>query len=78
MNMVAIEDATQWNTFVINIVAGGAGTHVVTVSANGGPAESFDVTEGVGTEGGSAYIAIGSSGTGGITAFDVDSLSVSN
>ena len=78
VNMVAIEDATQWNTFVINIVAGGAGTHVVTVSANGGPAESFDVTEGVGTEGGSAYIAIGSSGTGGITAFDVDSLSVSN
>jgi hypothetical protein len=44
----------------------------VTVSANGGPAESFDVTVGDGTEAEAPYIAIGSSGTGGITAFDVD------
>jgi hypothetical protein len=72
LNAVAIEDAAQWNTFVIDIVAGGAGTHVVTVSANGGPAESFDVTVGDGTEAEAPYIAIGSSGTGGITAFDVD------
>ena len=78
VNMLAIEDAAQWNTFVIDIVAGGAGTHVVTVSANGGPAESFDVTVGNGTETGGPYIVIGSSGTGGITAFDVDYLEVSN
>ncbi|MDT8301001.1 MAG: hypothetical protein RQ760_05910, partial [Sedimentisphaerales bacterium] len=78
LNAVAIDDASQWNTFVIDIVAGGAGTHVVTVSANGGAAESFDVTVGDGTEAEAPYIAIGSSGTGGITAFDVDSLSISN
>jgi hypothetical protein len=78
MNMMAVDDATQWNTFVIDIVAGGAGTHIVTVSANGGPAESFDVTLGSDLEADGPYITIGSSGTGGITAFDVDYLSVSN
>ena len=78
LNMMVVDDATQWNTFVIDIVAGGAGTHVVTVSANGGPAESFDVTLGSDLEADAPFIAIGSSGTGGITAFDVDSLSVSN
>ncbi|MCP4607343.1 MAG: LamG domain-containing protein, partial [Planctomycetes bacterium] len=78
LNMMAIDDASQWNTFVIDIVAGGAGTHIVTVSANGGEAESFDVTAGNSLEADAPFIAIGSSGTGGITAFDVDSLSVSN
>jgi hypothetical protein len=78
LNMMAIDDATQWNTFVIDIVAGGAGTHVVTVSANGGPAESFDVTLGSDLEADGPYITIGSSGTGGITAFDVDYLEVKN
>jgi len=78
LNVMAIDDATQWNTFVINIVAGGAGTHVVTISANGGPEESFDVTLGSDLEADSPFITIGSSGTGGITAFDVDYLSVSN
>jgi hypothetical protein len=76
MNMMAIDDATQWNTFVIDIAAGGAGTHIVTVSVNGGPAESFDVTLGSDLEADAPYITIGSSGTGGITAFDVDYLSV--
>lgn len=78
LNAIAVEDASQWNTFVIDIVAGGSGTHVVTISANGGPAESFDVTTGTDLEADAPFIAIGSSGTGGITAFDVDSLSVSN
>jgi hypothetical protein len=78
LNMMVVDDAIQWNTFVIDIVAGGAGTHVVTVSANGGPAESFDVTLGSDLEADGPYITIGSSGTGGITAFDVDYLSVSN
>ena len=76
LNVINVEDATQWNTFVIDIVAGGSGTHVVTVSANGGPAESFDVTAGDSLEADSPFIAIGSSGTGGITAFDVDYLSI--
>jgi len=77
MNMIAVDDATQWNTFVIDIAAGGAGTHIVTVSVNGGPAESFEVTSGTDTEGDTPYITIGSSGTGGITAFDVDYITVS-
>jgi hypothetical protein len=76
VNALAIDDATAWNTLVINIAAGGAGTHVVTVSANGGEPVSFDVTSGTGTEAGMSYITVGSSGTGGITAFDVDYISV--
>jgi hypothetical protein len=78
LNMMVVDDATQWNTFVIDIVAGGAGTHVVTISANGGAAESFDVTLGSDLEADDPFITIGSSGTGGITAFDVDYLKVGN
>jgi len=77
MNMIAVDDVTQWNTFTIDIAAGGAGTHIVTVSVNGGPAESFEVTAGTDTEEDTPYITIGSSGTGGITAFDVDYIAVS-
>jgi len=77
LNVIAIDDATQWNTFTIDIAAGGAGTHIVTVSVNGGPAESFEVTAGTDTEGETPYITIGSSGTGGITAFDLDYITVS-
>jgi hypothetical protein len=76
LNSLAIDDATAWNTFVIDIAAGGAGTHVVTISANGGEPVSFDVTAGSGTQGDANYITVGSSGTGGITAFDVDYISV--
>lgn len=75
-NMLAIADATQWNTFVIDIAAGGAGTHTVSVSVNGGPAQSFEVTVGTDLEGTGSYITMGSSGTGGLTAFDVDYISV--
>jgi hypothetical protein len=78
MNAAAVEDAAQWTTIVIDIEEGGAGTHVVTVSVNDGPAESFDVTVGNGLEAEGPYVTIGSSGTGGITAFDVDYLSVNN
>ncbi|MFB0553514.1 MAG: LamG domain-containing protein, partial [Phycisphaerae bacterium] len=76
VNMVAVDDVTQWHTFTIDIAAGGAGTHIMTVSVDGGPAESFEVTAGTGGDIAGNYIAIGSSGTGGITAFDVDYLSV--
>ena len=71
-NMMAITDATQWNTIVIDIAVGGKGTHVVTVSVNGEAAQSFDVTAGVGTNGTVNYITLGSSGTTPYTAFDVD------
>jgi hypothetical protein len=73
-NWIAVDDITQWNTFAVEIAAGGTGTHVVTVSVNGGPTQAFDVTAGTDTEGESSYLAMGSSGTGGITAFDVDYL----
>jgi hypothetical protein len=75
-NTMALEDATQWNTFVIDIAAGGKGTHVVTVSVNGGAPQSFDVTAGTGLQGTLNYIALGSSGTGPYTAFDVDYLRI--
>ena len=71
-NTMPIADATQWNTIVIDIAAGGKGTHVVTISVNGGAPQSFDVTAGVGTNGTVNYIALGSSGTTPATAFDVD------
>jgi len=49
----------------------------VTISANGGPAESFEVTAGAsGTQGDVNYITIGSPGTDGNTALDVDYISV--
>ena len=76
VNMIAVDDVTQWNTFVIDIAAGGAGTHIVSVSVNGGPAESFEVTVGTDLENDTSSLLIGSSGTGGNTAFDVDYVSV--
>ena len=76
-NVLAIDDATVWNTVVVDIVAGGAGTHIVAVSVNGSPAELFEVTAGDRCDEDGNYIAIGSSGTGGITAFDVDYIKVS-
>jgi hypothetical protein len=75
-NTMDIADATAWNTISISIAAGGAGTHVVTVSVNGGAAQSFDVTAGTGNEANGSYITIGSSGTRGVTAFDLDYISV--
>jgi len=71
-NILPIADATAWNTVVVDIAAGGTGTHIVTVSVNGDPAASFDVTAGDRTDEDGDYLAIGSSGTGAITAFDVD------
>lgn len=75
-NILPIEDATAWNTFVIDIVAGGAGTHILTISANGGPPEVFEVTAGTGGDIDGNYLAMGSSGTGAVAAYDVDYLSV--
>jgi len=76
-NMIAVNDVTQWHTFTIDIAAGGAGTHIVSVSVDGGPAESFEVTTGDDPASDASHITIGSSGTGGITAFDVDYITVS-
>jgi hypothetical protein len=75
--MIPIEDATAWNSFVIDIVAGGAGTHTLTISTNGGPPEVFEVTAGTGDDVDGNYIAMGSSGTGALTAYDVDYISLS-
>lgn len=75
-NMIAVADVTQWHTFTIDIAAGGAGTHIVSVSVDGGPAESFDVTTGDDPASDASHIAVGSSGTGAVTAFDVDYISV--
>jgi hypothetical protein len=75
-NSIAIDDATAWNTITVDIAAGGAGTHVLTISVNGGEAASVDVTAGDALDGDNIYVAIGSSGTGGTTAFDVDYVSV--
>jgi hypothetical protein len=77
-NYIAIDDATDWNNVMVDIAAGGAGTHVLTISVNGGEAVSVDVTAGDALDGANNYVAIGSSGTSGTTAFDVDYIKVSN
>jgi hypothetical protein len=78
-NKVSVDDATQWNTFKVEISAGGSGTHVVKVSANGGEAKTFDVTAGTGVVEDGKYITIGSPDLAGrvATAFDVDYIKVS-
>jgi len=75
-NILPIADATAWNTVVVDIAAGGTGTHVVAVSVNGEPAVSYDVTAGSRCDEDGDYLAIGSSGTGALTAFDVDYVTV--
>jgi hypothetical protein len=73
---VPVDDATAWHTFTIDIMAGGAGTHQLSISIDGGAPTLVDITAGADYEWDDGdpinYIAMGSSGTGGITAFDVD------
>jgi hypothetical protein len=76
-NKVSVDDASAWNTYVINIAADGS-KYKVSVSANGKPDKSFTVTPGKGTVQGGTYIAIGSPDLAGrvATAFDIDYISV--
>lgn len=77
-NKVSVDDATEWNTFVINIADNGGGKYKVSVSANGKPDKSFTVTPGSGVIGSGTNIAIGSPDIAGrvATGFDVDYISV--
>jgi hypothetical protein len=73
---VPVDDATAWHTFTIDIMTGGSGTHQLSISVDGGAPTLLDITAGDDYEWDDGdpinYIAMGSSGTGGITAFDVD------
>jgi hypothetical protein len=72
---VPVDDATVWHTFVIDIVAGGTGTHQVSISVDGGLATVLDVTAGRGEDDDLEfinYVALGCSGTGTTAAFDID------
>ncbi|UCG57121.1 MAG: PEP-CTERM sorting domain-containing protein [Phycisphaerales bacterium] len=72
---VPVGDITSWHTYLIDIAVGGSGTHQLSISIDGGAPTVVDVTAGDDYEWddlGIKYIAMGSSGTGGITAFDVD------
>lgn len=73
-NYYPIYDATRWNVFTIDIVAGGAGTHQVTISLNGDPSTAmvFDVTMGSGKDFDGSYIAMGTGATPRNGAIDVD------
>ena len=71
-NYILIDDATLWHTFVIDISAGGTGTHQLSVSIDGAPAIIKDVTAGIGEDLSFSYITMGCSGTGDTAAFDVD------
>jgi hypothetical protein len=76
---ISVDDATQWNTYKIEITAGGSGTHVLKVSANGGDVKTFDVTAGTGVVEDGKYITVGSPDLAGrvAAAFDVDYIKVS-
>ena len=74
-NIIPIADATAWNTVTVDIAAGGAGTHVVTVCVNE-ECMVVELTAGASMDGVNNYIAFGSSGTGANTAFDVDYVKV--
>jgi hypothetical protein len=67
-------DVTQWHEFWIQIVAGGTGTHQVTVWKDGDIANgiTFDVTAGSGSDYTDSYIAMGVGATGAMGAIDVD------
>jgi hypothetical protein len=71
-NFVPLANATLWNTFDISIVAGGAGTHQVSVSVNSIPAGVFDVTAGNGNDYDLDYIAMGQGATPEMGAIDID------
>ena len=71
-NYVPLANATLFNTFDINITAGGAGTHQVSVSVNGNPAGVFDVTAGNQQDYDLDYIAMGQGSTGEQDAIDID------
>ncbi|NQT02416.1 MAG: hypothetical protein HQ580_10355, partial [Planctomycetes bacterium] len=77
-NKASVDDATQWNTFVIEIAAYDNGKYTVSVSVNGKLSESFEVSAGSGVVEDGSYIAIGSPDLAGriATAFDVDYISV--
>ena len=75
---VPVNNATAWHTFVIDITAGGAGTHQVSIAVDGNPATVLDVTAGIKTEYDSLnsyFLTMGSSSTGAYTAFDIDDIS---
>jgi hypothetical protein len=78
-NKISVDDATQWNTYKIEIAAGGSGKHLLKASANGGTVKTFNVSAGSGVEESGKYITIGSPDLAGrvATAFDVDYIKVS-
>jgi hypothetical protein len=78
-NKVTVDDATQWNTYKIEIAASGSG-YVLKASANGGEVKTFNVkAAGSGVDENGKNITIGSPDISGAfnTAFDVDYIKVS-
>ena len=73
LNQVPV-DVTQFHEFWIQIVAGGAGTHQVTVWKDGDVANSvtFDVSAGNGNDFDDSYIGMGCGATGAMGAIDID------
>ncbi len=72
-NILAL-DPTAWHEFWITIAAGGSGTHVVDIYADGSLSPTtFEVTAGSGDDfGGIGYIAMGAGSTPQHGAMDVD------
>jgi hypothetical protein len=69
---VPIDDATAWNTIVVDIANLNPTDYRLTISVNGNPAVTRDVTVGDGIEYPVNVIHMGSSGTGALTAYDID------
>ncbi len=77
INLVAL-NPSEWHDFVVVIRAGGTGTHQASISVDGAPAGTFDVTAGTGSDfDGISYLAIGAGATPQSGAIDIDHVSVS-
>jgi hypothetical protein len=70
-----VVDVTQWHTYVAEIYGGGPATHVVNLSVDGGAPVRYYVTAGDAIDsafGDTSQIMMGCSGTGEMSAWDVD------
>ena len=72
-SFIPIADATAWHTFVVDIASLGGTEYRLSISVDGAPVVTRDVTAASGLEySNEDIIHMGSSATGGYTAYDID------
>lgn len=73
-NAMVVKNPDDWHEFLVTVIpdATGVGTHVVTVTIDGGSTEAFILTAGNDNEYAGNFIGLGAGSTGQWGAFDVD------